>query len=215
MHRGVFGFLLMALAVSQVVASATHAFQDAVSAAKSTAVTGKVKEDDKSSQTVVSSQPNKDEQTLNEHLSVFAPLIGKTFRGEFENSTPEKPVVDVSTYERAMNGQAVRSFHSINDGEYGGESVFMWDAKQQKISYWYFTTAGFFTQGTLDVQGNELTSFEEVTGNANGITKVKAVTTLLEDGTFRVKSEYFANGEWTEGRNTSYKPAPGASVKFK
>lgn len=154
-------------------------------------------------------------QELNEHLSVFAPLIGKTFKGEFENSTPEKPVVDVSTFERAMNGQAVRSLHSINDGQYGGESIYMWDSKQEKIAFWYFTTAGFHTQGTIEVKGNQLISEEDVTGNENGITKVRAVSTIHENGNLQVESEYFTKGEWKAGRNMLYKPAADAKVRFK
>ena len=160
-------------------------------------------------------QDNTATESLNEHLEVFRPLLGKTFRGEFAGSTPEKPVIDVSSYERAMNGQAIRGLHSINDGEYGGESIYMWDPKQEKLTFWYFTTAGFFTQGTMVVEGNKLISVEEVTGNENGITKVRATSTIHENGTLQVQSEYFSNDQWSEGRNTLYKPAEDAKVVFR
>ncbi len=155
------------------------------------------------------------EEFLHEKLAVFKPILGKTFRGEFANSTPEKPIVDVSKWERAMNGQAIRILHSINDGSYGGESIMMWDAKKEKLVFWYFTTAGFQTQGTLEVKGKEWSSLEEVTGNANGITQVKSTTILREDGSYDVKSEYFADGKWSLGRETHYVEAKGAEVKFK
>ena len=160
-------------------------------------------------------QAGQEKEQLNEHLEVFRPLLGKTFRGEFANSTPEKPVVDISTYERAMNGQAIRGLHSINDGEYGGESIYMWDPKQEKLAFWYFTTAGFFTQGTMEVEGNQLISEEDVTGNDNGISKVRATTTIRDDGTLQVQSEYFAAGKWSEGRNTLYQPSEDAKVRFR
>lgn len=152
---------------------------------------------------------------LNEHLEPFRQLLGKTFRSEFANSTAENPVVDLSRFERAMNGQAIRNLHSINDGEYGGETIIMWDPKQQKVAFWYFTTAGFFTQGTFDFDGNSWMSVEEVTGNANGITQVRATSKLKDDGTLEIKSEYEQKGEWVPGRSSIYKPVENAEIKFK
>lgn len=157
------------------------------------------------------------EAKLNEHLAVFQPLVGKTWKGEFANSTAENPMVDISRWERALNGNAVRVTHSVNDGAYGGESILMWDPKQNKISAWYFTTAGFFTQATMDIDdlGTTWTAIEEVTGNENGITQVKSVSQILESGELMVKSQYFANGKWIPGHQIHYKLAPEAEVKFK
>lgn len=152
---------------------------------------------------------------LNEHLQVFQPLIGQTFRGEFADSTPEKPVFDVSRWERAMNGQAVRILHSVNDGIYGGETILMWDAKQQTIAYWYFTTAGFFTQGTMAVQGKTWSSTEKVTGNQDGITEVRSTSELGPDGKMHVRAEYLRGGKWEKGHEIHYVPAPEAKVLFK
>ena len=86
---------------------------------------------------------------LNPRLAALQPLVGKTWRGVFPSSTPEKPVVDVSRFEAVLNGQAVRNLHSINDGQYGGESLIVWDEDTQTIVYYYFTTAGFRTTGTM------------------------------------------------------------------
>ena len=69
----------------------------------------------------------------------------KTFKGEFSNSTPEKPIYDIIYYERVLNGNAIRAVHSVNNGEYGGESIVMWDAEKENLVSWYFTTAGFYT----------------------------------------------------------------------
>ncbi len=159
---------------------------------------------------------NQDEtDSLNEHLKVFQPMVGKTFVGEFANSTPEKPLIDVSRWERAMNGQAVRVLHSVNDGEYGGETILMWDRKLEKIAFWYFTTAGFYTTGTMDIDGNTWSATEEVTGNKQGITQVKSVSTIQENGEMHIKTEYLTNGEWTLGRDMTYRPSTEAEVKFR
>lgn len=52
-------------------------------------------------------QPANDQPLVNEHLKPFLPFVGKTWRGEFANSTPETPVVDVSRWELVLNGQWV------------------------------------------------------------------------------------------------------------
>ncbi|HMO13028.1 MAG TPA: hypothetical protein PKD64_07995 [Pirellulaceae bacterium] len=155
------------------------------------------------------------ELPLSEHLAVFAPMLGKTFEGMFAGSTAENPQKDVSKWERAMNGQAVRILHSVNDGAYGGESIFMWDPKEEKIKFWYFTTAGFYTTGTLEIEGQTWSSIEKVTGNTNGITEVRSTATIMSDGTMVSKAEFFKDGEWTPGHEITYRESPTAKVIFK
>ncbi|HOY58367.1 MAG TPA: hypothetical protein PK640_09565 [Verrucomicrobiota bacterium] len=152
---------------------------------------------------------------LTDKLKVFEPMCGKTYRGEFASSTPEKPLFDVSKWERAMNGQAVRVLHSVNNGEYGGETILMWDPSAEKVRFWYFTTAGFFTTGTMEVSRNRWTSMEKVTGNANNITEVRSTSEFRADGTFVAKSEYFRDGQWLPGHEISYVESPRSEVKFK
>lgn len=155
------------------------------------------------------------EDKLHPQLEKFRPLLGKTWRGEFKNSTPEKPVVDISKWERALNGQAVRTLHSINRGEYGGETLIYWSEEKKSLVYHYFTTANFQTTGTMTFDGTKFTSLEKVSGQAGGITEVKAVGELRGDGTLLIKSEYLKNGEWTPGRETVYREDPQAEVVFK
>lgn len=155
------------------------------------------------------------QQPLAKQLQPLAPYVGKTFKGEFATSTPEEPVYDVQKWERALNGRAVRILHSVNDGQYGGETIVMWDAKQEEIAYWYFTTAGFHTQGTMTFQDGKWISHEVVTGNENGVTQVKSTSELLSDGRMRVKSQYRKNGQWTDGHEIVYEEAPQADVTFK
>lgn len=164
---------------------------------------------------VSSAQPADDSSRLIPELKFFEPYLGKTFRGEFANSTPEKPVFDVSHWERAMNGRAIRMLHSVNDGEYGGETIVMWDSEKKQIRSWYFTTAGFHTEGSFTIEDNRLISVEKVTGNKNGITEVKATSELHSDGRLSVKSEYLAKGQWVPGHQITYKEAPEAKVVFK
>lgn len=114
-----------------------------------------------------------------------------------------------------MNGKAVRSLHSINNGEYGGETLFYWDEEKKQISYFYLTTAGFRTEGVITTQENSFSSLEDVKGSAGGITKVRGKATITGPGKMNVSSEYFKDGAWSPGRNTDYVEDPSAQVIFK
>ena len=156
-----------------------------------------------------------DKASLDEHLEPLRPFLGKTWKGHFQNSTPEKPLVDVSRWERALNGKAVRILHSINDGVYGGESMIVWDDKKKSLVYYYFTTGGFYTTGTLTMNDGKYISHEVVTGSAEGVTEVKATSELRADGTMHTKSEYLKEGKWVPGHEVNYKEDPKAEVVFK
>lgn len=155
------------------------------------------------------------QEELAAELSMFKPFLGKTWKGEFKNSTKEKPVIDVARWERALNGKAIRALHSINNGEYGGESIILWEAKQQSVVYYYFTTAGFYTHGTMKFEKNKFLSHEYVTGNQNGITEVKGSGEIMPDGKLISKSQYLQNGKWVDGHEAIYVEDATASVVFK
>ncbi len=152
--------------------------------------------------------------TLDSTLEGLRPFLGN-WRGEFRNSTPDRPIIDVSQWERALNGKAIRILHSINDGAYGGETLVTWDAEKKSIVYHYFTTAGFQTRGTMKIDGKKLVCDEIVTGNAEGTTEVKATMEMHEDGSMVSESKYLKNGEWVTGHAVTYKRAADAKPVFK
>lgn len=156
-----------------------------------------------------------EKEPLNEHLEFLRRFLGRTWKGEFKNSTPEKPRTDVARWERALNGQAVRILHSVNDGVYGGETLVSWEAAKKQVTYYYFTTAGYHTTGTMTVEGEKVISRETVAGAAGGVTEVKATTELLPDGTMHLRSEYLKNGAWVPGHEIVYHEDPEAKVVFK
>ena len=150
------------------------------------------------------------------HLRPLLPLLNKTWRGTVGGGAAGKaPVYDVQRWELALNGRAVRVLHSVNDGDYGGESLIFWDEGKQSLTFYYFTTAGFYTTGTATAEDGALATLESVKGSADGITEVKGLTRLLPDGTVHVKTEYRKNGAWVPGRETRYSEAPDAQVRFK
>src|SRR5260221_8201298 len=99
-----------------------------------------------------------DKPSLDPHLEPLRPLLEKTWKGAFKNSTPEKPTVDVMRWERAMNGKAVRHLHSINDGVYGGETIMLWDEKKQTVTFYYFTTGGLMTTIPMTFKDSKVTT---------------------------------------------------------
>lgn len=151
------------------------------------------------------------EPRLDEQLAPLEPFVGKTWRGEFKNSTKEKPMFDVSRWEVALKGKAIRTRHSVNDGIYGGETLIMWDPEKKSLVAFYFTTAGFFTESTFEFKDGKLHTREKVRGTQPGVTEVEAVTEIT-DGKMHVKSRYLKNGEWVEGHEITYREAPDAKV---
>ncbi len=155
------------------------------------------------------------QEYLNPHLEPFRKLIGKTWKGDSKDPKTNKPFQDISKWERALNGQAIKIMHSVNNGEYGGETIIYWDTKTDSLIFYYFTTAGFYTHGTMQVSDNKFTSYEAVEGNENGITAVKSVAEILDDGRLHNKSMYYVKDHWEDGHEFYYKEDPEAEVIFK
>ena len=156
-----------------------------------------------------------DQPSLEPGLEPLRPLLEKTWKGAFKSSTPEKRVVDVMRWERALNGKAVRLLHSVNDGTYGGETIITWNAKEQQATYHYFTTAGFMTVGSMRFQDGKFITHEKVAGGAGGVTEVRGTSELLADGTMRVSTEHLKDGQWQPGREVIYHEDSSAKVVFK
>ena len=143
-------------------------------------------------------------------LEPFAPLLDHTWKAVFDSETGAG---DVVRWEPALAGQAIQITHSIADGDYGGVTYVMWDAEAEALAYTYFTTAGFFTRGTMwfDDDGS-LQSQEFVTGTADGVTEVRATQELREDGSLRVVTRLLRDGTWEDAGDVIYRPAPGAEI---
>ena len=152
---------------------------------------------------------------ISKALEPLRPFIGKTWRGDLSKAGAAKPTFDVQRWELILNGQAVRVLHSVNDGDYGGESLTVWDKDRKTLAYWYFTTAGFYTTGTFEAVDGTLVSHETVRGNADGISDVKGTSRLLPDGRMHVKTQYLKGGQWVDGRDAYYVEDAKAEVRFK
>jgi hypothetical protein len=146
----------------------------------------------------------------NPRLEWFRPLAGKTWKATLPNGA-----VDVHRFELILNGQVLRTIHSVNDGVYGGSAVVYWDAEKQTLASHYVTTAGFFTTATIRIENGAMLSHETVHGGgAAGVTEVKGESRFLPDGRLLVKTQQLKNGEWTPGAERTYAEDPKAEVVF-
>ena len=60
---------------------------------------------------------------LDASLSPLAPYVGRVFSAEMAVPDAPKPAIDVQRWEEILGGKAVRITHSINGGDYGGDSL--------------------------------------------------------------------------------------------
>lgn len=154
---------------------------------------------------------------LHPKLEQLRPYLNQHWQGDLTQPGAEKRVVDRAFWSRALNGQAIKTVHSINHGDYGGESFIFWDEARQSLAYYYFTTAGFYTHGTMeyDTTVGQIIALEKVENNQNGITEVKSYSRIMPDGTMEVKSSYLQNGSWVDGHHATYKKVAQQKIIFK
>mgnify|MGYP006145179943 FL=1 len=155
--------------------------------------------------------------SLHPKLEPLRPYLNQMWQGDLTQPGTADKMIDRSLWSRALNGQAIKTVHSINDGQYGGESFIFWDESKQSLAYYYFTTAGFYTHGTMEfnMQSGEIVALENVENNQNGITQVKSFSRIMPDGTLETKSSYLQNGNWVDGHSATYNPVAQQQIMFK
>ena len=154
------------------------------------------------------------DSNLSEHLVGFYSYLGNTYEGNFINSTKENPMIDILSFERVLNGSAVKMIHSVNDGEFGGETIIMWDSEKNSLRSWYFTSAGSLTLQHVEVNGEKFISVEDVSNNQNGIMKVKTIIELLHGNKLQKRTKYLMDNLWMEWNDMIYEQVTGKGPKF-
>ena len=162
---------------------------------------------------IVSAQ-TKSEPPLSDHLIEMKPFIGNTYKGDFINSTKENPMFDVLSFERALNGNAIKVIHSVNNGEFVGETMVMWNPEKGGLQSWYFTSAGSLTIQNVQIRKNIFISIENVERNQNGITKVKTIMEVLNEDQIKKRTKYLMNNMWKDGSETLYNKINGLKPVF-
>ena len=155
------------------------------------------------------------QEVLSQNFEPLKPFIGKTWKGIVGKDKESQPIYDISKWERILNGKAVRILHSVNKGDYGGETIIVWDKEKESLIFYYFTTAAHYTNGSVTFDDGKMITHEIVKGNEDGVTEVEAVSEISDDGTMKVTSRLKKNGEWGGKRETIYFEDLEAEVIFK
>ncbi|WP_020399629.1 hypothetical protein [Kordiimonas gwangyangensis] len=128
-------------------------------------------------------------------LAPLAPFVGKTWKSEGDGSDESEASADISKWEWAMHGRAVRITHAVGGGSYGGESLIHWDAQLQKIIFRYLTTAGFYTDGVITPTDDGIEVHEYVRGAKSGPTEARSGY-KMSGGEMHGWAQFKVDGEW-------------------
>ncbi|WP_262689954.1 hypothetical protein [Kordiimonas aestuarii] len=142
-------------------------------------------------------------------LAALSPFAGKTWRTASGSVDGSENATDISKWEWAMHGRAVRITHSVNGGSYAGESLIHWDGQQEKIIFRYVTTASFYTDGIITPVEGGIEVHEFVRGAKSGPTETRSAY-MLKDGEMHGWAQLKTDGEWGEISEFRYEEAPDA-----
>lgn len=136
-------------------------------------------------------------------FGALAGLAGKTWRSAPAGEGEAGPA-DISAWSWDLGGRVMVNRHALEDGSYGGVTYVYENGQTGSLDYVYVTSAGFHTTGSF-VLGDDgsWTAEEAVTGH-DTITRVRSTGRITPDGRMTMTSEYFANAEWSPGRNVVY-----------
>lgn len=142
-------------------------------------------------------------QDIYEPMAPFAALDGKTLRGD--GTGPDgQPIVDIAKWEMILGGRALQSTHRLENGTYGGRTIFFYDEAAKQYVFHYFTTAGFHTVGTAEPTETGFIAVEEVRGHPKFV-EVRSEM-IFEGDIIRVKTSHTdKDGNHTEGEGFVYR----------
>ena len=140
-------------------------------------------------------------------LGMFAPLIGRSWTAEF----PGGKATDHQQFEWVYGEKFVRNTHQVRSAEggvvYEGETVYAWDARQQRIVWWYWNSTGGYVTGTAHRRDDgAIVSEGENSGPANQLDRTRLIL-RIGDGQWTSQGAQQRDGKWTEQPARTYRPA--------
>lgn len=138
-----------------------------------------------------------------EPMAIFAALDGKTMRGE--GTAPDgSPIVDIAKWEMILGGRAFQWTHRLEDGSYGGRTIFFYDEAAQEYIFHYFTTAGFHTTGGVTPTETGFIVIEKVLGHPKFVEIYSEI--IIDKDEVRIASRHKdKDGVLTEGEVTVFR----------
>ncbi len=138
-------------------------------------------------------------------LDAFAPLIGRDWIAPF----PKGNLTDTQRFEWIYGRKFVRSTHAVKtakgDVVYEGETVYAWDARANRIVWWYWNATGGYLEGTVSIAADgSITAEGQNHGAANQLDRTRSTIRITADGwTFTPSFE--KDGVWTNEPSRTYR----------
>lgn len=138
-------------------------------------------------------------------LDAFAPLIGRDWTAPL----PTGNVTDTQRFEWIYGTKFIRNTHAIKTANgqvvYEGETVYAWDARANKIVWWYWNASGGFVEGTASIAADgTITTEGQNHGGANQLDRTRSTMRITPDGwTFTASSQ--KDGAWDNGPTRTYR----------
>ncbi len=148
-----------------------------------------------------------DGPALYEPMQVFAKMDGLLMHAKWIGDDGNT-IEDISYSEIILDGRGFQSTHQFADGGYGGRAIYFYDEGKRDYIFHYFTTAGFHTTGSVEMNENGFTATEKV----NGHDTIDEVHSSVQfNGQEMIVSARYKNndGTWREGMERTYKPFKG------
>ena len=150
---------------------------------------------------------------LSYRLRGFEPFIGKYFKGSINNVSKLKSSSEVIYFQRILNGQAIRISHSINHGEFGGETIIAWNDSNNLLESIYFSTGGTIKKSIVEIKDHKVILLEDLI-NDNSIKKVKTTYKLLLNGNLEKEIKYYIDKTWRKSHVLIYKNDKNSKLIF-
>jgi hypothetical protein len=131
-------------------------------------------------------------------LRPLAGLVGPVWVAQF----PGGKLTDTQVWSWVYDGKFLRSVHEVQDLDgrvvYGGETIYAWDARAERLVWWYVNATGGFVTGTLEPDGEgRFQVAGENHGPSEQLQEVRGVL-ALEEGGWSSTSLALTDGTWRE-----------------
>lgn len=147
------------------------------------------------------------ESPANTELEPMAFLAGTCWQGEF----PDGNATDTHCFDWVFGGQHLRDTHVVKGkGEpYRGETLYSWDAENQRIAFRYVNSLGGYSDGHFEQQGDLLIAPERYVGEQGEIIEMRSTLERAGDG-YVARTWRKHGDEWREEWTVHFERVPNS-----
>ncbi len=132
------------------------------------------------------------------------PLVGHTFVAIFPNGK----MTDTQHFEWVYGGKFIRNVHHVRNekGEvvYEGETIFAYDQKQKRLTYYYFNATGGYLTGYAVTENGRQIWYGENHADAAQTDETKSAIWDVSAAGYKATQYFRKEGEWQEQWTMSF-----------